>query len=1349
MSKEYNIGLDIGTTSVGWAVVEADTQKILRKGKENDRKALWGVRLFEEAKSAEVRRNFRSIRRGYDRRRNRIRLLQEEFKNEINKVDEDFFRKLQESKYNEKDKINKTILLTADEREIIKEYNCKYKTIYHLRKELVDNPKQQDIRLVYLAIHHIIKYRGNFLYNTESFNVDNLNLQDNIINLFNALINLVPELSIPEEFDKLIDLKKLEAEILGNLKNDIKVNIKNMLLDISTNKKFSTEFAKMIVGNKFNVKDLLMIDTDEKIIISFEGTDYDDKYSELESKLGEKIEIIDLLKTIYDTAFLKRLFKGSRNTNISSLMVEKYSIHKQDLEFLKTAFKNERKLYNKIFRSNDNYACLYEQYIHNKLSYEDLKKELYKYFEKLFDTLNDNNIKEEYLSKQKNRIDNGEFLPRITSTENGKYPYQLNKDELIKIIENQGKYYPFLLEKVNDNYKLVKLLEFKIPYFVGPLVSDKKSDFAWMERKVENVKITPYNFDDVVNKEVTAEKFIKRMISHCTYLLNEYALPNNSILYSKYKVLNELKQIKVNGDKLTLEMQHKIIEDLFKKVSGAITDKKFKTFLYSLSEFNMYGSDLNITGYSSDGKFANNMQSYIDFFGENGIFENTNYTEADADCIIEWITIFDDKDILEKKVRDSYCEINDNQIKIILSKKYSGWGSLSGKLLTTKYYKEKETNIYKSILDLMNETDKNFMQIINDDEYDFQRMIKESNCLKENKILSYDLVKDLATSPNTKRGIYQSLKVIKEIIDYMGYEPQNIMIEMARSDEKKERKNTRKDYLINLYKNTKKDLDNYEYLYNKLNSFEKIDKEELFLYFIQEGKCLYTGMPLNIEDLSNCEIDHIIPRTLIKDNSIDNKALVLRECNQIKSSSFVLPAEYRTPKQITWWKRLNKYNLISSKKFYRLTRKYYSDEDIEGFINRQLVETRQITKHVANIINAFYKNTKVIYLKANLSHDYRQKYELYKFRDLNDYHHAYDAYLTAVLGEYKEKYMKRNVNFEMIKELNKCFKENGQYKKLKYGYVLNSLDDEASDIILKLSKKFVDDETGEVLFDAKAFNEIVENTYYRNDILISKKTELRTGEFYNQTKLKKGKKGTNLKANMPTELYGSYSSYNPAYAVLIRYTYKEKMKQKIIGIPIFVDKSNDKKTKDDYIRKLLSLSDSDNYEIMSKPLPFFAELNWNGQICSLVGATDVVEVCNAKQFFLKKEQMRKYKDTLERLFNKNQKVINDIIYEKNLTTLIGYIVSKIEEEYELYKNLVPELTVILADNKGMTLENKEKLIIELLKLLKCNSVNANLKFLNEKYSMAFGKKNGRIIENFTNINKSVTGIKIKESRYEL
>ena len=126
--KKYNIGLDIGTTSVGWAVVEDGTQKIMRKGK----KALWGVRLFEEAQTAAERRGYRSTRRRYDRRRNRIKLLQEEFNSEINKVDSNFFIKLKESKYLEQDEKNKTIKLTKEEKIAVKQYYDKYPTIYHV-----------------------------------------------------------------------------------------------------------------------------------------------------------------------------------------------------------------------------------------------------------------------------------------------------------------------------------------------------------------------------------------------------------------------------------------------------------------------------------------------------------------------------------------------------------------------------------------------------------------------------------------------------------------------------------------------------------------------------------------------------------------------------------------------------------------------------------------------------------------------------------------------------------------------------------------------------------------------------------------------------------------------------------------------------------------------------------------------------------------------------------------------------------------------------------------------------------------------------------------------------------------
>lgn len=270
---------------------------------------------------------------------------------------------------------------------------------------------------------------------------------------------------------------------------------------------------------------------------------------------------------------------------------------------------------------------------------------IFKRTKKLFDSVNWNNVDSSLVKKYNEeilmRLENGDFLPRLTSVENGKFPYQLNKNELVKIIENQKKYYPFLGDEYNGTNKLVQLLEFRIPYYVGPLTTTEKSNFAWMIRKSgqESIRITPYNFDEVVDKEASAEEFIKKMISSCTYLLNEKAIPANSILYSKFKVLNELKQIKINDNPLSKELQEQIYNDLFLNTSGTITDKKFKEYLYANKVTDIYGDDILVKGYSADEKFANSMKSYVDFFGIDGVFENTNYTLNDAEKIIELITI--------------------------------------------------------------------------------------------------------------------------------------------------------------------------------------------------------------------------------------------------------------------------------------------------------------------------------------------------------------------------------------------------------------------------------------------------------------------------------------------------------------------------------------------------------------------------------------------------------------------------------------------------------------------------------------------------------------------------------------
>lgn len=140
MNKNYNIGLDIGTHSVGWAVTD-ENYNILKFKKQN----MWGVRLFDEGQTAEIRRTNRSTRRRLNRRRERIALLQMLLGKEIEKVDKTFFIRLKESFLHideRQDKINKSNLFVGKNFSD-KDYYKQYPTIYHLRKELIENTEKK------------------------------------------------------------------------------------------------------------------------------------------------------------------------------------------------------------------------------------------------------------------------------------------------------------------------------------------------------------------------------------------------------------------------------------------------------------------------------------------------------------------------------------------------------------------------------------------------------------------------------------------------------------------------------------------------------------------------------------------------------------------------------------------------------------------------------------------------------------------------------------------------------------------------------------------------------------------------------------------------------------------------------------------------------------------------------------------------------------------------------------------------------------------------------------------------------------------------------------------------------
>ena len=92
INKNYTLGLDLGTGSVGYAVINNDYKVVKVNGKH-----AWGSVLFDNAQTAEKRRMFRSSRRRLARRKERIKLLQSLLGSMIENTDPGFFVRLKDS----------------------------------------------------------------------------------------------------------------------------------------------------------------------------------------------------------------------------------------------------------------------------------------------------------------------------------------------------------------------------------------------------------------------------------------------------------------------------------------------------------------------------------------------------------------------------------------------------------------------------------------------------------------------------------------------------------------------------------------------------------------------------------------------------------------------------------------------------------------------------------------------------------------------------------------------------------------------------------------------------------------------------------------------------------------------------------------------------------------------------------------------------------------------------------------------------------------------------------------------------------------------------------------------------
>lgn len=1314
METKYYVGLDMGTNSVGWAVTN-DKYELLKFKK----KPMWGSRLFDEANTAAERRTFRSSRRRLSRKKWRLNILKDLFEKEISKVDNSFFLRMQDSSLWLCDKdtsIDTAYCLFNDPKYTDVDYNNEFPTIYHLRTALLKNEKSYDIRLVYLALHNILKHRGHFLF--EGRNLDSITSFENVFNdliqFLNDDMNISLECKSVDLFEEVLKdkgisktRKKEELSKLCNLQKENKQEKSIIGLLAGT-----TENLEIIFRDE-SLKEL------EKSKISFSAASYDDDRVNIESILQERCYLIDKLKALYDWSILAEILAGGELEGKQYLSVSKvnvYEKHKKDLAVLKRVIKQYvPDKYDMIFRETNvtgNY-CSYVGHADKNGKNVYIKKcnkdDFYKYIGSILSQITDTDPSVIYLRTEK---DTGTLLPLQISGNNGVIPYQVHKTELLKILDNASSYLSFLNEVDETGYsikeKIIKTFEFRVPYYVGPLNESHKEQGAncWIKRK-ESGKIYPWNFEDKVDIDGSAEAFISRMTNKCTYLIGQNVLPKNSLLYSEYMVLNELNNVRIRDEKLPIDLKNKIYHELFQK-NRKVTGKKLFTFLrqegYEIKQEELFGFDND---------FTTSLGVYHDFkkiLGER--IEQESFRKI-IEQIIFWMTIYSDGGkILKRKIKVAFSNVLlEDEINKISKIRCSGWGDFSEEFLREIIGADKKTGECRTIIQTLRDTDDNLMQLLSS-KYTFVDAINdenEKNRVKINQIAYESLVEDLYVSPAVKRTIWQTIQIVQEIKSCKKSDPEKIFIEMARGpEERKERTVSRKNQLLELYHAIKDEMKDDK---DWISIIEKMDEnqfrsQDIFLYFTQMGKDMYSGKPINLDDILGAnhlyDRDHIYPQSKTKDDSILNNLVLVNKNDNKRKSDGLVPIDIQD-KMESFWRVLKNRNFITDEKFKRLTRKApLTDDELAGFICRQIVETRQSTKATATVLKEIYPDSEIVYVKAGAVADFKRDYaDIVKVREINDYHHAKDAYLNIVVGNvYNSKFTSNPI---------KWFAENK-----KSVYSLNRMFD--FDLIKNENIIWQRGNNGTL--------KVVKETVKRNDILFTRYAYCNKGGLFDQQIVRAGNGKLPVKANRGTDLerYGGFNSMKPAYFTLVESEKKGKLIRTIEVVPLYVSKRFEEDAAF-AIQFLKEKYDLENPKIVLPRIKKNAKMVVDGFPMHLVGSTGKQLILYAAAQLIvdsgTEKYLKKISKYLERDAERKDKrihlsinSIDGITKEENLR-IYKLFISKLKDTIYAKRPANPIKTLVDKEDvfTEISIEDESIVIGELLHLFQCKSGGANISIL--------------------------------------
>ena len=579
------------------------------------------------------------------------------------------------------------------------------------------------------------------------------------------------------------------------------------------------------------------------------------------------------------------------------------------------------------------------------------------------------------LSKNAKELNDGKYICEVQLD-------RLNKDHKVRGTENNFKTEDYVKElkeilkhqDLNEELcdQIIEMVSRRRRYDQGP--GSEKSP-------------TPYGSYRMVDGVLKHVNLIDEMRGRCSVYPDEFRAPKQSYTAELFNLLNDLNNLTIKGEKITVEEKEKVVA--FVNEKGNITVKQLLKLLDAQED--------EVTGFRID---KNEKPLITEFKGYSKVlkvFKKYNQQEvledkSIVDQIIDICTKAKGIDERKKDIKELYPQFDDDLIEGLASiKGVSAYHSLSFKAMHM---------INKEMLT----TEMNQMQVLHEiDQYD-----KNRKSLKGKKNIEPD--EKAILSPVAKRAHRETFKVINALRKKYG-EFDSIVIEMTRDKNSKEQVKRINDNQKR-FKNENDQVD--EIIKNVGIDPERVNgktKMKVRLYLQQDCKTAYTQQDIDLHTLifddKAYEIDHIIPISVSLDDSLSNKVLASRLENQQKGNLTPMMA-YLKGKFTDG--NLEKYKLfVSSNKNFNgkkrnnlLTEQDITKEDVaRKFINRNLVDTSYTCRTVLNTLQRYFKDneidTKVHTIRGQSTNIFRKRINLQKDREQDYFHHAIDALIVASL----------------------------------------------------------------------------------------------------------------------------------------------------------------------------------------------------------------------------------------------------------------------------------------------------------------------------------------------------------------